>query len=228
MFDLIAPKYDRFTRVFSFGMDVGWKRELIALSAPSIAPTSRALDLACGTGDLAFAVAARATHGRVLGIDASPRMIEEANARARREGARPNVAFAVGDITALDVADGSVDVITAGYALRNVPDYERGVREIARVLAPGGVAAILDFYRPRSWLWRRLFLGYLSVAGNWIGWLWHREPVVYGYIARSIDHFVSWQQFSSALEANGLRVETVRLRLLGGVAIHFARKVIPA
>jgi demethylmenaquinone methyltransferase/2-methoxy-6-polyprenyl-1,4-benzoquinol methylase len=224
MFDVIAPKYDRFTRVFSFGMDVGWKRELMALVGTSISTHSRVLDLACGTGDLAFAAGATAARGSVLGIDASPRMIERANARASSESPPGNVRFAVGDLTSLDVPDASVDVITAGYALRNVPDYERGVAEIARVLKPGGVVATLDFYRPESWVWRRLLLFYLSAAGNWVGWLWHREPVVYGYIARSIDHFVSWQRFAASLEAHGLRVETVRPKLLGGVAIHVARK----
>ena len=224
MFDVIAPKYDRFTRVFSFGMDVGWKREMMALVSHSITPDARVLDLACGTGDLAFAAGAHATRGEVLGLDASPMMIERARARAAGESTSPSVQFAVGDLTMLDVPDASVDVITAGYALRNVPDYERGVSEMARVLKPGGVVATLDFYRPESSPWRRLFVFYLSIAGNWVGWLWHREPVVYGYIARSIEHFVSWQRFSAALEANGLRVETVRTKLLGGVAIHVARK----
>jgi demethylmenaquinone methyltransferase / 2-methoxy-6-polyprenyl-1,4-benzoquinol methylase len=224
MFDVIAPKYDRFTRVFSFGMDVGWKRELMALVSKSIAPTAHVLDLACGTGDLAFAAAAIATRGSVVGIDASPMMIERAHDRASREASLANVRFAVRDLTSLDAPDASIDVITAGYALRNVPNYERGVAEIARVLKPGGVVATLDFYRPESWLWRRLLLFYLSVSGNLVGWLWHREPVVYGYIARSIDHFVSWQRFSASLAANGLRVETVRTKLLGGVAIHVARK----
>jgi len=86
------------------------------------------------------------------------------------------------------------------------------------------VVATLDFYRPRSALWRRVFLSYLSAAGNLVGWLWHREPVVYGYIARSIDHFVSWQEFSASLVAHGMRVERVRTKLLGGVALHFARR----
>ena len=224
MFDVIAPTYDRFTRVFSFGMDVGWKRELMALLSTLITPDSRVLDLACGTGDLAFAAGVTATRGSVLGVDASPMMIEHANARAAREAPAGTVRFAVGDLTSLDAPDASVDVITAGYALRNVPNYERGVAEMARVLKPGGVVATLDFYRPESWLWRRVLLAYLSAAGNWVGWLWHREPVVYGYIARSIDHFVSWQRFSATLEAHGLRVETVRTKLLGGVAIHVAVK----
>ena len=225
MFDVIAPKYDRFTRVFSFGLDVGWKRELMALATKSMASHARVLDLACGTGDLAFAAGAVARNGHVLGIDASPMMIEQANVRASRETPANNVKFRVGDLTSLDVPDASVDVVTAGYALRNVPNYERGVAEIARVLKPGGVVATLDFYRPEAWAWRQLLLFYLSAAGNWVGWLWHREPVVYGYIARSIDYFVSWQRFSASLEAHGLRVETVKTKLLGGVAIHIARKL---
>lgn len=224
MFDIIAPRYDRFTRVFSFGMDRHWKDELNALIRDAIGPGARVLDLACGTGDLAFAAGARAVRGSVLGIDVSSEMIELARGRVGNDAPAGNVQFEVGDMSALDVPTASVDAVTAGYALRNVPDYERAVKEIARVLKPGGVLATLDFYRPTSWWWRPLFLGYLTVAGNWIGWLWHREPVVYGYIAPSIDHFVSVQDFSATLERHGLRVETVRAKLLGGVALHLARR----
>jgi demethylmenaquinone methyltransferase/2-methoxy-6-polyprenyl-1,4-benzoquinol methylase len=225
MFDIIAPRYDRFTRVFSFGMDRRWKAELVDWMEAVIRPDSRVLDLACGTGDLAFAAAERATRGSVQGIDASSRMIDLACERAAREAPLRNVEFRVGDMSALDVESASVDAVTAGYGLRNVPQYESAVREIARVLKPGGALATLDFYRPESRVWRSLFLGYLKIAGNWVGWLWHREPVVYGYIAPSIDHFVSWQRFSATLEEHGLRVESVRLKLLGGVALHYARRV---
>ena len=225
MFDIIAPRYDRFTHVFSFGMDRKWKAEVTAWMDSAIAPTARVLDLACGTGDLAFAAGTRAVRGSVMGIDASSGMIQLARARAAQEAPLDNVQFEVGDMSSLAVETASVDAVSAGYALRNVPDYERAVGEIARVLKPGGVLATLDFYRPDTWWWRRVFLAYLSVAGNWVGWLWHREPVVYGYIAPSIDHFVSWQTFSATLERCGLRVETVRTKLLGGVAMHFARRV---
>lgn len=224
MFDLIAPRYDRFTRVFSFGMDRRWKRELTSWISRTLTPQARALDLACGTGDLAFAAATVADRGTVLGLDASAAMIEIARQRAVAAGAH-NVQFRVGDISALEVPSASMDAVTAGYALRNVPDYPRVVAEIARVLKPGGMLATLDFYRPENMVWRRLFLSYLTLAGNWVGWLWHREPVVYGYIAHSIEHFVSWQQFSRTLAAHGLQVEGVRLKLLGGVALHFARRV---
>ena len=224
MFDIIAPRYDRFTRVFSFGMDRKWKAELTTWLGKNVSPDARVLDLACGTGDIAFAAAAMAPRGSVLGVDASIAMIEIANGRSTREAPAGNVRFVVGDISALDLPAGSVDAIAAGYALRNVPDYSQAVAEIARVLKSGGVLATLDFYRPESPWWRPLFLAYLRAAGNWVGWLWHRQPVVYGYIAASIDHFVSWQRFSMALEAHGLRVEAVRTKLLGGVVLHVARK----
>ena len=225
MFDLIAPRYDRFTRLFSYGMDRRWKAELIRWTTDSISERARVLDLACGTGDLAFAAGRRATRGEVIGIDASVEMIAIANRRALAEASTGNVRFVVDDLSMLDFPDASVDAVMAGYALRNVPDHGRAIAEIARVLRPGGVLATLDFYRPESDLWRALFLRYLAVAGNCVGWLWHREPVAYGYIAKSIDHFVSWQSFSRTLTAHDLRVEGVRTKLLGGVALHFARRV---
>lgn len=229
MFDIIAPRYDRFTRIFSFGMDRQWKNELLAELRRAVSPSDSgvdgglALDLACGTGDLAFDVAALLPGVRALGIDASPKMIAEAEARRARTRAR-RVEFTVGDMCALALASASVRVVTAGYGLRNVPDFRVALSEIARVLEPGGVFLALDFYRPRSALWRRLFLGYLTAAGNVVGWAWHREPVVYGYIARSIDHFVSNEEFARALEDAGLRVEKISTKLMGGVAIHLARK----
>jgi demethylmenaquinone methyltransferase / 2-methoxy-6-polyprenyl-1,4-benzoquinol methylase len=181
------------------------------------------LDLACGTGDLALAATELAPTATAMGIDASPRMIEQAERRRERAGA-DRVRYRVGDMSRLDLPDASVDVVTAGYALRNVPDPAVAIAEIARVLAPGGRVLTLDFYRPRPTVWRVPLLAYLSAAGNAVGWLWHREPVVYGYIARSIEHFMSWEDFSMALERERLFVERVHRRLLGGVAIHRAVK----
>ncbi len=225
MFDLIAPRYDRFTRVFSFGMDGGWKRRVVAEASLGLGAGGRALDLACGTGDLAFALAERVPGAEVVGIDASTRMIELAQERRSADpltGAR--VRFAVGDMMRLDVSDGAVDVVTAGYALRNVPDHREALAEIARVLKPGGILVTLDFYRPEPAVWRSLFLSYLRVAGDAVGWLWHRQPVVYGYIARSVRSFVSAAGFSRDLHDAGLAVQEVHTMLLGGTAIHVARR----
>jgi demethylmenaquinone methyltransferase/2-methoxy-6-polyprenyl-1,4-benzoquinol methylase len=236
MFDVIAPRYDDFTRLFSFGMDAGWKQRAVEAAAAAIRPPGPsavaplALDVACGTGDLAFGVAraARAAGAqvRVLGVDAAGAMVRAA--RARLAGAEADVAGAVtvarGDMTALPVANGGAALVTAGYAVRNAPDPDRALAEFARVLRPGGSLVTLDFYRPEVAVWRAALLGYLRVAGDLVGWSWHRAPVVYGYIARSIQHFVSWQAFAAALGRHGFRVRAVRRWLGGGVALHVAER----
>ena len=224
MFDIVASRYDDFTRLFSFGMDAGWKRDALDAVGHVAREQPRMLDLACGTGDFAFALAAGHPRATVLGLDASPRMLDAAERRRTREAAGERVRFALGDICALPCPERSVDVVTAGYALRNVPDWRGGVAEIARVLRPGGRLVTLDFYRPRRAAWRAPFLGYLSLAGNLVGWRWHGEGVVYGYIARSIDHFVSWQEFGATLERAGFTVDRVTRKLLGGVAVHVATR----
>jgi demethylmenaquinone methyltransferase/2-methoxy-6-polyprenyl-1,4-benzoquinol methylase len=224
MFEMIAPRYDRFTQLFSYGLDRRWKDEMMALLAARAHPSMTVVDVACGTGDLAFDAAALVPNGRVIGIDAAPSMIDLASERARR-APTSNLSFEVGDMTDLDFDDQSVDVVTGGYALRNAPSHLAALDEIHRVLRPGGFLLTLDFYRPRSTLWRTLFLSYLSAAGNTFGWVWHREGMVYGYIAHSIEYFVSAEAFSAALELRGFNVEHARRKLLGGVAIHCARKL---
>lgn len=227
MFDVIAPRYDAFTRLFSFGMDAGWKRAAIVAAAarlPDGSLPARVLDLASGTGDLAVGLARALPSAQVLGLDASTRMVACAHDRLAADAAdvAARVILRVGDMNALDVADASVDVVTAGYGVRNVPDAARAIAEIRRVLRPGGRVVLLDFYRPELTLWRALLLGYLRVAGDAVGWWWHRDPVVYGYIARSIDHFVSWQQMNRLLQNHGFAVQRVERYLAGGVARHEA------
>jgi demethylmenaquinone methyltransferase / 2-methoxy-6-polyprenyl-1,4-benzoquinol methylase len=221
LFDIAAPRYDSFTRLFSFGMDGAWKRTLLEAVGDVAPPRAAVLDVACGTGDLAFGVAAMLVDARVTGIDPSERMIATAE---RRRDARAGVSFRVGDMMHLDVPDASVDVVTSGYGLRNVPDHRRALAELARVLRPGGRLVTLDFYRPVRPIWRRVLLGWLAATGSLVGWLWHREPVVYGYIARSIEEWLSVGGFSDALEEAGLEVETVRVYLRGSIAIHVARR----
>lgn len=225
MFDTIAPRYDRFTRLFSFGMDARWKRDVVAWATAPPYPGPRVLDLACGTGDLAFGVVAAREDAQVLALDASPRMVEQAQARRSRERAADRVRIGAGDMMALPFADASFDIATVGYGFRNVPEWTRALDEVARVLRPGGRLVSLDFFRPERAVWRTLFLAWLSAAGNAVGWAWHRDPVVYGYISRSIDHFVSWETFARALQQRGFQVDRVAPRLMGGVAIHVATRV---
>jgi demethylmenaquinone methyltransferase/2-methoxy-6-polyprenyl-1,4-benzoquinol methylase len=221
MFDVIASRYDDFTRLFSFGMDRRWKAQLLADAAQGPPCSVRvAVDLACGTGDIAFASEQRWPEATVHGIDASSQMIAAAEARRMRTTSR--VRFSVGDAMSLPFETGSVDLVTAGYCYRNVPDWRAGLAEAARVLRPGGTLLTLDFFRPTSAAWRSLFLGYLRVAGDAVGWLWHRSPVVYGYIAPSIASFCSAREYASTLRQVGFELPRERRYLGGGVAIHAA------
>lgn len=225
VFDLIAPRYDQFTRWFSFGMDGAWKRELTRLAIDA-APKRRdrdvvVVDLACGTGDLAFSLAA---DGRVVvGLDVSREMLGLAATRATPAlGAAPR--FAAADMIALPVADASVDVVTIGYGLRNAARLDAALDEVARVLRPSGHVVTLDFCLPANPIWRRLFLGYLAVAGNLYGWAWHREPAAYGYISRSIARFITPDQLTAALSARGFGVYHVGRKLFGAICVHAGRK----
>jgi demethylmenaquinone methyltransferase/2-methoxy-6-polyprenyl-1,4-benzoquinol methylase len=225
VFDLVAPRYDAFTRWFSFGMDAAWKREVVRLATIATARcddrTAVVADLACGTGDLASALAASGR--RVVGLDISLEMLERASARIRAANGRAP-RFAAGDMVALPLADTSVDVVTIGYGLRNAPRLDAALAEVTRILRPGGHVVTVDFFRPSNAIWRRLFLGYLAAAGNLYGWAWHREPAAYGYIPRSIARFVTADELTAQLAARGFDVYHTGRKLLGGICVHAARK----
>jgi demethylmenaquinone methyltransferase/2-methoxy-6-polyprenyl-1,4-benzoquinol methylase len=143
-------------------------------------------------------------------------------AQSRRQTLQSGVSVAAADIGTLPFPDGALDAVTAGYALRNTPDWRESINELARVIRTGGHLFTLDFFLPESSPWRSAFLAWLSAAGNLVGWLWHREPVAYGYIAHSIRHFTTAGDFATALRAGGFDIVTVRSHLGGGIALHHA------
>jgi demethylmenaquinone methyltransferase / 2-methoxy-6-polyprenyl-1,4-benzoquinol methylase len=227
MFDVIAPRYDAFTRLFSFGMDRAWKEVLVNRVLAQSPTATTGLDVACGTGDIGFALADARPALRLTGVDPSAEMLVIARERTARR-ADQRVTFHLGHMAQLPSATSSVDVLTAGYGFRNVPDLDAAVAECARVLRPGGVLGSLDFFRPQNAIWRALFLWYLRTSGNIVGWWWHRTPAIYGYIARSIAAFVTAEEFTAVLARHGFRVIETRRRLLGGIALHIAvREVTP-
>lgn len=226
VFDVVSATYDRFTRMFSYGRDQAWKRELLAELAAGLAPDAHVLDIACGTGDVALA-AGRLVPVRVVGLDNSSAMLEAARRRLAAEAAA-HVSLCRGDMMHLALPDASVDAVTVSYGLRNAPDYGGALDEITRVLKPGGMLVTLDFFRPANPVWRRVFLGYLWLAGSAVGWWWHRAPIAYGYIAPSVERYVSGEGFAEALTLRGFVVHRVRRKLLGGICIHVARLEPPA
>jgi demethylmenaquinone methyltransferase/2-methoxy-6-polyprenyl-1,4-benzoquinol methylase len=220
LFATIADRYDLITRLLSFGQDQRWKRRLLTLSA--IEPGQRVLDLACGTGDLALEAAARGA--RVVGLDITPRMIELSRAAASRVPSGIRVAWLVGDMGALPVAEASCDRITTGYGLRNVPDLAAALAEIHRALKPGGRLASLDFNRPEHQFVRSIYLAYLTTVGSALGWLLHRDPDTYRYIPASIRRYPGAQGVVRLLEQAGF-TDVRHVPVFGGLmAIHLATR----
>jgi ubiquinone/menaquinone biosynthesis methyltransferase len=216
LFATIADRYDVITRLLSYGRDQAWKRRLIALA--DIAPGEAVLDLACGTGDLAFAAAERGAS--VIGLDLVPRMVT----LARRRVARPSVRFLVGDMTSLPLEDASASVVTTGYGLRNVPNLDRALDEIARVLEPGGRFLSLDFDRPANRVLRASYLAYLTAVGSLVGLVLHGDPDTYRYIPASLARYPGATAVVEMLRARGF-ADARAIPVLGGLmAIHVAYK----
>jgi demethylmenaquinone methyltransferase/2-methoxy-6-polyprenyl-1,4-benzoquinol methylase len=214
LFATIADRYDLITVLLSFGRDRRWKQRVADLAA--VQTDDRVLDLACGTGDLAFESARRG--GYVIGLDITERMIDLARAKGR------GPSWVVADMGALPVAGASMSVVTTGYGLRNVPDLSRAIGEIFRVLGPGGRLVSLDFDRPEARVIRAIYLGYLTVVGSTLGWLLHRDPDTYRYIPESIRRYPGARGVVALLEKAGFR-DVRHVRVLGGLmALHVARK----
>jgi demethylmenaquinone methyltransferase / 2-methoxy-6-polyprenyl-1,4-benzoquinol methylase len=207
MFDRIAPVYDAMNRVMTAGLDVRWRR---LAAAAVVRKGDRVLDAACGTGDLAIADA-KAGAGHVTGLDFSEQML----ARARRKAP---LEWVQGDMLALPFGDATFDAATVGFGVRNVADLELALRELRRVLRPGGRLAILEITQPRGAMKPFYSLWFDSI----VPLLGKVLPggSAYAYLPASVKRFPSAEKLAELLRACGFG--DVRFRLLGGsiVALH--------
>jgi len=215
LFAEVARRYDLVTRALSLGRDQAWKRALLdSLPAGPAAPAGAApvcIDLACGTGDVTFALARRYPRGTVCGVDLTPEML----AIARERNSCANVRLELGDMHRLPFPSASVDIVTGSYALRNAPSLGVALAEVRRVLRPGGTAAFLDFSKSPHWLSQRLTYWVLCVWGGFWGLVLHRQPAVYAYIATSLWHFPDRVALRQELARAGLAEVSSRRFYLG-------------
>ena len=223
LFAAIARRYDLLNDLQSFGLHRRWKRRVVALAA--VKTGDRALDLCCGTGDIAFALARRGAE--TTGLDFSPQMLEVAESRrskANRKSQIVNLKFLEGDAQQIPFPNKSFDILTVGYGLRNLASWERGLDEMFRVARPGARLIVLDFGKPPNALWRRIYFTHLKISVPLIGWLFCGNAQAYAYILESLKHYPA--QLAVAEKMRDLKLANVRvINLLGGaMAINYGEK----
>jgi demethylmenaquinone methyltransferase/2-methoxy-6-polyprenyl-1,4-benzoquinol methylase len=205
IFDHVADRYDLGNDIMSLGWHTRWKRRLVDYAC--VEPTHRVLDLACGTGDVTWMVAARARRGEVVGADINEAMM--ALAEPKRPAGFDHVRFVKADVTALPFDDASFDRVTIGYAGRGFPNWPTTLREIFRVLKPGGEVWNLDFARPPQAWWDRTYRGYMRVSGAALGLALHGNPRIYTYIPHSMKAYPGQRWLRDEMERAGLRADLI-------------------
>ena len=217
-FSEAASRYDFATRAMSLGRDAAWKRWLVEALPQLSAPVC--VDLACGTGDIAFLLAEKYPAGRVVGIDLTEPMLD----LARKRSDSSNIEFIRQDMGATDFPDKSADIITGGYAVRNSAELRLAFLEIYRILKPGGYVALLDFSKPPSpWFQRLQYLVLKYWCGLW-GLLLHGNPEVHSYISASLQAFPDRNQLRELIAETGFAVSHSRQFYFGTLELLVLQK----
>jgi demethylmenaquinone methyltransferase/2-methoxy-6-polyprenyl-1,4-benzoquinol methylase len=221
MFARIARRYDVANHLLSGGIDVWWRHRLVK-RVRQHAP-ARILDLATGSGDVAFALGkGLPSHTSIIGMDFCQPMLDEAVIKQQSSGRFPNIAFQQGDGLALPLADATFDAVTISFGLRNMADRHTALGEMRRVLRPGGCLFVLEFSQPRRWV-RPFYYFYLRRILPAIASAVTGDRGAYEYLCGSIENYPGHETMSSEILRAGFRSADVERMTFGSVALHIAR-----
>jgi demethylmenaquinone methyltransferase/2-methoxy-6-polyprenyl-1,4-benzoquinol methylase len=235
MFTEIAPRYDFLNHLLSLELDRLWRaRAARRLSSVLQRPEARVLDLCCGTGDLAFALV-RSGQAQIIGADFSHAMLLRARAKsasalrsprrsANASDKNPSTPFFEADALLLPFANASFDLVTSAFGFRNLANYEEGLKEIRRVLKPGGTLAILEFSEPPPGLAGDLYRWYCRKLLPKVGGLLSGNLKAYKYLPASVARFFRPQELAAQISTAGFISVKYELWTLGSVALHSAIK----
>lgn len=230
LFATIARRYDLINDVQSFGMHRRWKQRLVALANVKLG--DQALDICCGTGDIAFALAEQGAE--VVGLDFTDQMLAVAQSKVQSlkfnvqspQSTVPSPQFVQGDAMKLPFADQSFDAVTVGYGLRNLASWETGLSEMIRVAKPGGRIVVLDFGKPDHALWRTLYFGYLRLCVPVFGLLFAGRADAYAYILESLRHYPAQRGVEAAMNQHGLKNVRVVNLIGGAMSFNYGEKTV--
>lgn len=216
MYAAVADRYDLLNNILSFNQAHGWRR--FAAARTGLGPGGRALDVGCGTGRLTLELARRVgPDGAVVGVDFCPAMLERAREYVRRSPHGGSVRFVTGDADALPFADAGFDCAVMGFALRAVPDPERALAEMVRVVKPGGRVVNLELAKPVVPGFRRVYAAYLARLVPLVGRLGAGRAEPYAYLARSVREFMHQTDIRDLFLRLGL-ADVRYYELAGGIA----------
>ena len=226
MFTQIAPRYDLLNHLLSLQLDRLWRARTAKRLQPILSrPDALVLDLCCGTGDLAFALG-RAGKARIVGADFAHTMLVRARDKRGMLHASTNqnlalpMPFFEADALRLPFASSSFDLVTSAFGFRNLANYEAGLREIQRVLKPGGTIAILEFTEPPEGLWGDFYRWYFCSVLPRIGGLISGERSAYSYLPKSVARFFRPLELAALMTTVGYQSVDYRVWTLGTVALH--------
>jgi demethylmenaquinone methyltransferase/2-methoxy-6-polyprenyl-1,4-benzoquinol methylase len=222
MFSAIAPRYDFLNRLLSAGRDRVWRREAVA--ATGLPPKGTLLDVCTGTADMALEAARQFPDARIVGVDFSRPMITLGMSKVERARLTERVRLQVAPAEALPFLDESFDAATIAFGLRNLPDRHRGLREMCRVLKPGGRAVVLEFTTPPNLVFRQVYLWYFHHMLPWIGRMVSGHPSAYSYLPASVADFPSPDGLAAWMREAGFREVSYRMLTAGIVTIHVGQK----
>ena len=225
MFDGIAPTYDFLNHAFSLGIDRGWRRK--AVEALGRFSPREVLDVATGTGDFAILISRLLSPQKIVGIDISEGMMKVASEKVSHlttEQCPSEILFKKGDCTNLSFPDSSFDAVTVAYGVRNFQDLDAGLKEMLRVLRPGGHLLIVELASPPHFPMRQFFWLYSHVVMPFVGWLVSRDKRAYSYLPATMEAFPQGEVMEGILQENGFRNVEWRRFTFGICTMYLAEK----
>ena len=222
MFDHIAPSYDKLNHRLSWNIDKGWRRKAISQLAP-YKPQSL-LDIATGTGDFAILAAEMLKPQRLVGADISEGMMEIGQQKVREKGLDSIISFAKEDCLALSYPESTFDAVTAAFGIRNFADLDKGLREMCRVLKPGGHLSIVELTSPVTFPMKQLFHVYSHTVLPVYGRLISKDTSAYSYLTKTIEAFPQGEQMTEILHKAGFSEARFKRLTFGICTMYFAEK----